>query len=659
MDDFSKSPRKASKDNSETDDLAWKQWLSIEIIEKQFNSKRIKLTNNKFEDQVWRNKWFANPITWTAACPARNLVFKCMASRTLHHNDRSFGTAVGVVSLIRNAFDDLFGLDVLQGGRGERLKGLNQIEQETFQANLDAMIMKEVHLHHFETIELLVKVCNLDLSSSPLFRIDFELPWKSTGLRKWLDDRRILLGVSLPTIYPYLAMGPETYEPLINKSIEILEGKADFITQFHQEFLDFEKNSIIKEKRFLGLHRYFRFRHDFNDFLKNNYQVLQGLPAYEPSMKPRSWWLKVVNHLRAACINIVLFTTGLRNGDICNLRLGCCRPSGRIDMLYYIEADIQKTKNRVHLPIPDQAKRAIEVLEKLRYSKDCPYVFSSAKNYLNDDFIERSPACNKTLNRLVSAFAHYYDIPFKYSKENEVEYTAHCYRATVAGWLEASGALSIIMIRRLFGHKNNLMPLAYIHHNPIFINHRHEALEQANFEMSQRIALAATEDVIGGKKGEELSRGITELRKSSSLSEFDIFKTVQEQLQERISNGSMMAMATYFGVICTRNPNDSSQPPCRKVIDKEKLKNSEFDRELWNHMQSSPDPAHCIGKLCDHAMIGPWSTPLRDSFNWFKGFLEKAHGQDLDSDAIAIQAKAFIKLYAPEMDKIFRINPHD
>lgn len=637
----------------EDDEIAFKQWIAIEATEKMFSEVRVPKSKNLFKEDSWIDQRLGRNIHHSQENPARVLLHKFIALHRLSINKIKFSSALGELSCVRAIFDEAFGSSILAGGRGEKLIGLNEVSESQFLANLDMILITRSHPDkYFLGIEKIVEVHRRYLNRIPLYNLQFDLPWKSNGITKWISERRQVLEIGVPESFPYSAMPVETFGPLIEKSMSIIEKKSAFVINVHQEILELSK-ALIKDNvstSYLNISHYFHESKGLEEFLKLNSNDLEGLPEISHFTTVRSWWLAVMNHIRAACLNVLLFTTGLRNVDICGLRMGCYEPSGLAEMLYYVKADIEKTNNSVFVPVPAQTIKAIQILEMLRTSNS-PYVFSNHRNLSQGDYVSRS----QSLNRLVSNFAAFYNIPFSYYKKDKVEYTAHCYRSTVAGWLDSMSNISILLVKRLFGHSNQLMPLAYLQHNPIFIKQRRDALRAAALTMATSMAKAAKAGKVGGKRGDALMKGFDKLRSSSSLSEFDIFKTVHEQLEERISTGQMFAMATHFGVICTRSPNDSSQSPCRKISDREKFKSSEIDKEIWNHLQSTPNPAQCIGKLCDHAMLGPWSESLRDSYIWFQSYLEKSSNTTLSSAQITTQAKAFIKLYAPEMQKIFGI----
>ncbi len=382
------------------------------------------------------------------------------------------------------------------------------------------------------------------------------------------------------------------------------------------------------------------------------------------------WFRTLVYLARGACINIILLTTGLRNADVRTLRVGACNPSERVDILFYLRADIGKTKNVVMLPVPMQTNQACLLLEKIKFTES-PYLIDAkwwcisgeAKSgETGDSELEDDGRMKygEELNAIIRDFADHFNIPF-ISPVTGKSYSAHCYRTTVAGWMGAASNLSLLLVRRLFGHSNNVMPTVYLNNNPSFILERETQKARANAETARQMALAASQGKIAGIKGEQMERGFQEhksrmesdKKKSHYLTDAEILVSFTKMLEQRIAGGTACAFLTPFGVQCMRNPTDTSQPPCAKRANRDKTK--DISPEILKHF-SDIRPEQCIGTSCTEAVLGPWSTSVLETLNWYRALLRHQLGDAFTEDHFIESAKLFIRQYEAPLKKVFGID---
>jgi len=381
------------------------------------------------------------------------------------------------------------------------------------------------------------------------------------------------------------------------------------------------------------------------------------------------WLQGLIKLCRAACINIILLTSGLRNEDIRKLKVGACSPSGRVDILFYLRVDIQKTGNVVILPLPSQADKAIRLLESMKDTKSnylLDWGTGSRKGVELEDIDESEVyairdgdtylKAGSSINDALCAFAEHFNIPLIDSKGNR--YTAHNYRTTVAGWLGAASNLSLLLVRRLFGHSNNIMPTVYLHNNPAFIAERQAQKARANAETARQMALAASQGRVAGVKGEQLERGYqahksrmeSNRSKSHSLTDAEIMISFGGILEQRINSDSVCGFLTPFGVMCARNPTDSSQPACAKRAHRDKTQGIPI--EILKHV-SDIDPQQCVGTSCSEAILGPWSTAVLETVIWYRALLRHQLGDAFNESHYIESAKLFIRQYEAPIRKVF------
>jgi hypothetical protein len=213
-------------------------------------------------------------------------------------------------------------------------------------------------------------------------------------------------------------------------------------------------------------------------------------------------------------------------------------------------------------------------------------------------------------------------------------------------------------VRRLFGHSNDVMPAVYLNNNPAFVAEREAQKARAHAETARSMGLAASEGRLAGIKGEQLERGYqahksrmeAEKQKSHSLTDAETLMTFIQILEERINNGSVCAFLTPFGVQCMRNPSDTSQPPCAKRANRNKTQ--DIDPELLKHV-SDINPQQCIGTSCTEAVLGPWSTSVLETLNWYRALLSHQLGDAFTEEHFIESAKQFIQQYQVPLRKVF------
>ncbi|MFA6070614.1 MAG: site-specific integrase [Janthinobacterium sp.] len=641
--------------------IAHAQWKCIDQLAAQYKYKKIRGTDNNFEDDKWIDSNNRKLISWSTIVDNDNsqallLLLKIGAYHQIESRKNTIFTMCGTLSTFMVLLNDVIkNKYILVGRKNELLLGFNEISTTDLRQAIDERIILgySIKNHMVSVLGFVKEIPRQEINNLPIFTANYDYPWKGNKLLDWVNKRHSDLGISLPEIKPYLSMPLGTTQPIIERSMDMIVNHGENILAIHNMAMEFDDSNY---------RAFFHSKYGvaFMKSISGTFDQLIPIVIRKRGREIISvrWFGCIVNLLRGACINIILLTTGLRNFDLRSLEIGCCKPSGRVDVLNYIDADISKTNIHILLPVPGQTRKAINLLERLRWNHSNHYVIAPTNTNRLDKNKSEARVTASTINRWLAYFSKHYDIPFVIVDRNDDEFTAHCYRATVASWLDSSSNLSILLIKRLFGHTNSLMPLAYLHHNPYFIKARQDGLEQASEVMSARMAKAAEKHSLSGKRGEDLIRGFEEHKaehkvSSESLYDKELFTTFQARIKERIMNGSMYAMMTPFGVICTRNPNDSTPTPCAKISDKDMLRESALNKELWDYMQARPNPGQCIGKACEHALLGPWSTALKDSFAWFVDFLAGRIGQELTTEELRIEAKSFVQQYAMDMQKIF------
>lgn len=653
--------------------LAKDQWALLNALELNYHGKTVYGTKGKFEDKVWFNEGLNNQkrIYWDTfvgeSNKALSILVKVVFFDLIVTHRLESRSVIFKFYVLKNSIIELIQKKCLLGAsHGDYCLGLNHITDDDLLAMLDSLLIATSSESKFaqECCEIaqFISFTNHFAESAPFLEIRAQLPWTKAGLgiKTWVKIRAADLGEIFRTGEGYVPLLPECTMPLIQKSLNLVFEHGNHFEELALMLRSYKWSEVysgppIKE-------------------LLNQYRPFLGGVVEPPDIDKLSstaqkvsaffvWIRHLVYLARAACVNIILLTSGLRNSDIRDLRVGACTASGRIDMLYYLRANIQKTKNILLIPVPSQTEGAVKLLEKLKLSES-DYLIDAIrftnKTYdiaLSEEDVRIS--AGDSLNKMIRDFADHFNIPFLVQSTGK-PYSAHNYRTTVAGWLDAHSNLSVLMVRRLFGHSNNIMPTTYLRNNPSFIQERKEQKERAAAETARQMAMAASQGRLAGFKGEQLIRGYqahvsrleSDPKKSHSLTDAELFLSFTQLLEQRILNESVCGFLTPFGVRCMRNPSDSSQPPCARRSHRSKAR--EIAEDVLRHI-SDIAPQHCIGTSCDQALVGPWSESILESLLWHADLLSHQHGDKFNDEHFRLHAISFIRQYGPPIKKVFQI----
>lgn len=397
----------------------------------------------------------------------------------------------------------------------------------------------------------------------------------------------------------------------------------------------------------------------------NKILPLRKTPTFMGDVISLKWFTEFEQLIQGAVAWLILLTTGLRSKDMRNLVKGCCQPSKRFDLLWYLVTDITKTNLENYIiPVPPLVQRGIELVELAKVERNGIMLFTQKLNASKDNTCpdRRKIGGGQGFNNLIQSFAANYGIKLKTVLGGDYEATAHCVRATLAGYIGANSHAAILILKRLFGHSNNLMPDAYLANNPIVIRQRRENITKAQDEQAGQMAKAWASRKVTATRGKQLLEGVKyveeELReelKNESLTEMDFHVRLEQRLKEilleRIRGDDIYALKTSVGVICMRCVSDSTDSPCAKQMNHQRRKELNISKDVTDALATLPNPAHCIGKDCPDALMGePWSRDLLISFDYYIKLLKGQGHKNLD---IVSMAKHYIKAYAPLLKDLY------
>lgn len=671
-----------------SDKLGVSQWNLLTEIESRYMGKAISGTLNIFEHDIWLPDIDAsitqcdNIIKWNNHCPnveqyPQVLMLKIFADYCTTIKDASMSTVTSKVARIRRFLTYMSeNFHLLVGLPNNALIGVDAITQDNVESYMDQYIQKGfIHgMRHFSyDIEVFFE-CLKTISADYVFmKVGNVLPWKKANMTsdEWIKQRMKDLGVIPIKASPYKSLSIESSAMLVEKSMDILDIYSDDVVELIAE---------ANPYNVLGDRYSYNQRREHSESLKGKFDSILPI-TLDPGTNniKLSWYSKLFLLAQAAMLNIILLTTGLRNSDVRTLLVGCCKKS-EIDDLWYIETRLTKTSNAIHIPVPEQTARAVAVLEKLRIGESRyllahytgrpavsdAHKLSDSNNQMeseNRNLKYDNSLSGGTINSRLKSFAHHYNISMVVSSDedsNDIEATCHCYRATVAGWLASASNLSVLLVRRLFGHSNDLMPMSYLHHNPFFEETIEETKKVSARNVALRLATAAKSGNISGVKGNELHDGYEyQNNKCQSATDRELFfDSFVDQLADRITDGMMCGFITPLSIICGRNPNDTSPTPCASKAYKNEIAEKEIDKELIKHL-SFVAPDMCVGNKCKEAMIGEWSASLKDSFVWYANYLKGLYGDNFLEVHYEEEARRFVAQYAEDIKKVFDLEFSD
>lgn len=668
-------------------ELAASQWKLIHAFERGYLGKQVPNTRSNYEAEEWFDLSGSTSsrtgIKWSkfSGGPALKILAKAMAFDSIIDRSIEISSAkLRVLSFQKMLQPVIESKKLLVGNPGEVLLGLSHITDYDLLVILDAQMASLPRESHFFSACLdlngIITYARHYGERVPEYKIRAQLPWQKSGetIKAWAKRRVADLKFIFPAAKGYEPISGETAQRLVEVSLSLIDKHFDDLCEIGPLVAEYTARKTsdgqyvisLGEKYILGL--------------LEKYSQIFGYLIPPPVLSKRSkfidngravfiWLQALIKLCRAACINIILLTSGLRNEDIRRLKVGACNPSGRVDILFYLRVDIQKTGNVVILPLPPQADKVIRLLENMKDTKSnylLDWGAGSRKGLEIEDLDESEEGtisdgdtylkAGSSINDALSAFAEHFNIPLIDSKGNR--YTAHNYRTTVAGWLGAASNLSLLLVRRLFGHSNNIMPTVYLQNNPAFIAEREAQKARANAETARQMALAASQGRVAGVKGEQLERGYqahksrmeSNRKQSHSLTDAEIMISFAGILEQRINSDSVCGFLTPFGVMCARNPTDSSQPACAKRAHRDKTQ--DIPIEILKHV-SDIDPQQCVGTSCSEAILGPWSTSVLEAVIWYRALLRHQLGDAFNESHFIESAKLFIRQYEAPIKKVF------
>lgn len=509
--------------------------------------------------------------------------------------------------------------------------------------------------------------------TSKILRIDTDLPWSNINkklaktkvyLAQIFDDydklqvksyqpfsEKVLAGVMHPAIELI-----EKHSPLLIKAFDIAAEPSAYQVRNPTLFKASERDKLIKLHKKLEKH--------FPNL------SIPSLKNYNISKKVIEDWY---NLAQGAALWILFLTTALRGIDIRqNIFRDCFEPDGDSDLIFYLLSDIKKTKTKDHIiPIPELTTKAISYLNKTNYAPtDIPQlVVRRTNNGVKGQANSWTYPQNTNTNKLLRLWAEFcgQDVLDGLNEDENPDGMAHRCRATMAGWIGTNSPLAVLIVRRLFGHKNGVMPDHYLRGNRHVQKAREEVRTKTRIDFAENITDSIVNGTFAGGAKDSILEGRDHLKKlitqeasrnNESLTEGEIRKRLKDRIKfillNKLKNGDMLALQTPLAFVCTRNPASANDAPCAINSAKNRRLEQEIDKAFATQLQMSglPDLDNCKGASCQHSLLydNPMTKVLLEQFKYYTLYLRGIKHTNIDLDK---EAKSFISLYTQPLSEVY------
>ena len=525
-------------------------------------------------------------------------------------------------------------------------------------------------------LDILEKVASLPinkLNGLNFLKITTSFPWKnfkgSKGLTKRQHYINNLLGskATRTSTKSYKPFSQEVCAKILDFSIPIVTEHAETLKDLFEIANDLKYRQEKNPKIFTAQGR---------DLILKQKKVLAKILPYKLQggyQLNNGYFNELYDIVQAASLWIILFTTALRNVDVReNLLRQCYLKDEESELLYYLLTDINKTKQEDYaIPVPQLTIDAIDFLNSINIAPEtCQYLLvrrtlirggKTAKtwHYTNGQQV------GNLLRKMASLLS--IDLLDGLEIDDNDEGVAHRCRATMAGWIGTNSPLAILIIKRLFGHTNGVMPNHYLNHN-IHVQAERKAIQQQTYlttseEFAENIVSG---NISGGIKG-SLESGKKQLehliileakQNNESLTQGEIRIRLKDRIADvlfkRLSQGEILGLQTPLAYVCMRNPLSAVDAPCAINSSKQQRINQEIDKAFANTLQMTglPELENCKGPLCQHSFLYDNSLTkiLLEQFRYYTSYLQGISKSQINLD---VEAKNFVNLYSVPLSEVY------
>jgi hypothetical protein len=525
-------------------------------------------------------------------------------------------------------------------------------------------------------LDILEKVASIPVNKLyglKFLKITTTFPWKnlkgSNGLTKRQHYINSLLGskATRTLTKSYKPFSQEVCAKILDFSIPIVTEHADTLKELFQVANDPKYKQANNQKMFTAEGR--------DKILEQKDVLLKVLPykLHGGYQLNNGYFNELYDIVQAASLWIILFTTALRNVDVReNLLRQCYLKDEESELLYYLLTDIKKTKQEnFTIPVPKLTIDAIDFLNSINIAPE------TCSNLLIRRTLVRGGKTAKTwhytggqqVGSLLRKMANLLNVDLLDGLEvdDNEEGVAHRCRATMAGWIGTNSPLAVLIIRRLFGHTNGVMPDHYLKHNVHVQAERRAIQRQTYIKTSDEFAESIISGNISGGIKNSLESGKKQLenlivleakQNNESLTQGEIRLRLKERIADvlfkRLYQGEILGLQTPLAYVCMRNPLSAIDSPCSINSSKQQRINKEIDKSFASSLQMTglPELDNCKGPLCQHSFLydNPLTKILLEQFRYYTTYLQGINKSAVNLD---IEAKNFINLYSVPLSEVY------
>jgi len=684
-----------SKQNNDTahlklkyDERSKQQWAILDSLAERYKDvdmSSISRSSNFFDD-TWNTDSvsfrFEKELPSDTHYPLQFVIrIACYYSITIQGKKIStiYGSCLGFIKRFKSLLSE-GAYPILIAKRDEPFATLSSLEPEMITQMVQDRIATQEGLSG-NALHFIQSIVNIPYDAGiSVFTHGVLLPWHQDKLLviDWIEQQKKTSRLEYHERF-YAPLPFETVSNIVNHANLYITDYYKIVTDFFHAY----KDVLSRQSKKSGSGNVHSSK-QLNDFINQHQDTLNeilpltytDLYEYKNEKKVISrtiisagWIKNLMLLVQSAASWIILLTTGLRNIDMRNLRIGCCKKSKRLKNVWWLVTDIQKTNKKGWvLPVPENTAKAVFLLENARLNWKSPALIInsslSKKRYKtgidiptqNFGFIMDGDVFNKRLKILAKRYE--FNLPTTLESSDK-EATSHCVRVTLASYIAQNSNMAILILKRLFGHSNALMPNEYIRRNPLVIKRRKKMLDKLNEELAGDLAEAVSNGEVAGKKGEMLLKGAQHIKseiriENNSLTEMDILLELKERLKllylSDIKNQEVYALLTPMAVVCMRTCNNISDTPCSALANHQKRVKKGIKKAITDALGILPNPAQCVGSSCPDALLGKkWSRELLKTFEYYAYY----HKSIAPNSVIEEDAKIFVRQYAPLLKQIY------
>ncbi|KGJ89611.1 hypothetical protein [Colwellia psychrerythraea] len=675
---YSKFPKE------ERTDIGIKQWKLLFRLETAFNKKPMTefLGNVGFLDDKWPISE-TYTIDWKAdqfLASKNSYPLILLLKITIYHHVQTLKQNPSIFHSNMSMFMEVFGKQFAREGI------LTASINEPF---VPALVITEEKLAHYisnaitdgcvfssNLLSFLRKVITTPQSQfdeASFLNIECELPWRNHKRKNGLKSEDVYLNSLLDEkkqrkkAKSYMAFSEEVCEKTLDFVIPLVTEHSQTL----KKIFDIADNKNSQQPKNQKI-----FTAEARDKILIHSELLESIKPIKLHGGynfPFAYINELYEIVQGAALWIIFLTTALRNEDVRkNLLRKCYESDDESDLVYYIVTDISKTDQKDYLvPVPEITVKAIDFLNSINYApENITHLVvrrtlnrggSPAKtwHYTNGDQVN-------TLLRKVAGIVGV-DVLDGLEESDNPEGMAHRCRATMAGWIGTNSPLAVMIIRRLFGHTNGIMPEQYLQGNKAVQETRDEIQQKTYHDLSNSIADAVVNNNVGGSMKRNIQDGKEHIKQriieeaevnNESLTQGEIRLRLRDRIAHilfhRLKNGEILGLQTPLAFVCMRNPASANDAPCAIDSNKRTLLQKNISKSFAKGLQMSglPELDNCKGPLCKHALLfnSPITKLLLEQFNYYAAYLKGIKQTDINLDE---EAERFINLYSAPLADVY------